>query len=208
MTKPTSISSSRALPLGRILQLRIALRYIEPPIWRRVLVRDDWLLGELHPVFVRVMGWAGYHLHAFRFGGGFRQDEYSTESMAMEAGPRVRDENSVRIGDVVHRKGQVFTYEYDFGDSWLHAVKVEKVLPSDPEAILPVCLAGARACPPEDCGSFPGYTRVLRVLAKAENKEDRSLRDWVGSYNPEAFDLAAVNRSLQSLPKTRGVAKN
>ena len=54
---------------GRILQLKIALRYIEPPIWRRVLVRDDWLLGDLHPVFVRVMGWAGYHLPA----GGLRQ---------------------------------------------------------------------------------------------------------------------------------------
>lgn len=175
------------------------MRYIEPPIWRRVQVRDDWLLGDLHPIFVRVMGWVGYHLHAFRFGGGFRQDEYSTESMAMEAGPQVRDENSVCVADIVHRKGQVFTYEYDFGDSWLHAVKVEKILPLDPKAVLPVCLAGERACPPEDCGSFPGYARVVRVLEKAENQEDRSLRAWVGSYDPEAFDLESVNRQLQSL---------
>jgi hypothetical protein len=32
---------------------------------------DNWVLGELHPVLVAAMGWGGYHLHAFRFGGGF-----------------------------------------------------------------------------------------------------------------------------------------
>jgi hypothetical protein len=74
---------------------------------------------------------------------------------------------------------------------------VEKILPYDPSLALPVCLAGARACPPEDCGSFAGYTDVLRVLHKAETPEDRQLREWVGSYDPEQFDLEAVNRRLQ-----------
>ena len=129
-------------PPRSIFQLRIALRYIKPPIWRRVLVRDNWLLGDLHPVLVRVMGWGGYHMHAFRFGAGFKQDQYSTREMVMECGPEMRDEDSVFLGQVIHRKGQVFTYEYDFGDSWLHEVKVEKVLPYDPTVILPVCLQG------------------------------------------------------------------
>jgi hypothetical protein len=90
----------------------------------------------------------------------------------------------------------VFTYEYDFGDGWLHAVKVEKILPYDPGVVLPTCLAGARACPPEDCGSFPGYADVLRVLAQAETPEDREFREWVGSYDPEFFDLEAINRRI------------
>jgi len=40
---------------------------------------------------------------------------------------------------------------YDFGDHWRHGVLVEKALPTTSEK-LPVCLAGRRACPPEDVG--------------------------------------------------------
>lgn len=191
-------------PPKAIYQLRIALRYIKPPIWRRVLVPDNWLLGDLHRVFVSVMGWAGYHMHAFRFGGGFKQQEYAARSTAMECGMGIRDEDSFFLNQVICRRGQVFSYEYDFGDSWLHEVKVEKILPYDPSVVLPVCVAGERACPPEDCGSFPGYTNVLRVLASAKSREDREFREWVGEYDPEDFDLAAVNRKLQPKKAARG----
>jgi hypothetical protein len=188
-------------PPESVFQLRIALRYIKPPIWRRVLVPDNWVLGDLHHLFVPVMGWAGYHMHQFSFGGGFRQERYSTHEMMMECGPEMHDEDSVTLRQVILRKGQVFTYEYDFGDSWLHEVKVEKILPHDPATVLPVCLDGARACPPEDCGSFPGYANVLRVLANAGTREDREFREWVGEYDPEHFNLEAVNRRIQ--PKAR-----
>lgn len=166
---------------------------------------DNWLLGDLHPVLVAVMGWGGYHLHCFRFGGGFNPIEYSTPQMVMEGGPRVQDEDQVLLSDLIRRQGQTFSYEYDFGDGWQHEIKVEKILPYDPGMALPVCLAGARACPPEDCGSFPGYTNVLRVLQKAETQEDRELREWVGRYDPEHFDLDAVNRRLN--PKTARKSK-
>lgn len=192
-------------PPQSILQLRIALRYIRPAIWRRVLVPDNWRLGDLHPVFVRVMGWGGYHMHGFRFGGGFKQDQYSTRQMATECGPDVRDEDAVLLSQVIRRKGQVFTYEYDFGDSWLHEVKVEKILPYDPGVVLPVCLAGERACPPEDCGGFSGYENIIRALAKAETEEDRQLLEWLGAYDPERFDLEGVNRQIQ--PKKKATAR-
>ena len=197
MAKAKAVRGIWVPPPQNTFQLRIALRYIRPAIWRRVLVPDDWLLGDLHPVFVRVMGWAGYHMHVFRFGGGFKQDQYSTRQTETECGPEMRDEDLVFLGQVIQRKGQVFTYEYDFGDSWLHEVKVEKILPYDPSVVLLVCLAGERACPPEDCGSFSGYENILRVLARTETEEDRQLLEWLGAYDPERFDLAAVNRQIQ-----------
>jgi len=150
---------------------------IKRPIWRRLLVPDDWLLGDLHPVWVAAMGWGGYHMHAFRFGGGFNPTEYSTHQMAIECGSRVQDENEVLLSALIRRPGQTFSYEYDFGDSWQHEVKVEKILPYDPSVALPVCLAGARACPPEDCGSYPGYANVLRVLQKPD--PHREGIDWI-----------------------------
>jgi hypothetical protein len=161
------------------------------------LVPDNWLLGELHPVLVCVMGWGGYHLHAFRFGGGFDPIEFSTPETVRECGGSIQDEDSVRLSQVMTRKGQTFSYEYDFGDSWQHEIKVEKIFPYDPGIVLPVCLAGERACPPEDCGSFPGYEDILRVLKKAENDDDHALLEWLGPYDPEHFDLEAVNSCLQ-----------
>jgi hypothetical protein len=192
-------------PPQYIYQLRVSLRYIKPPIWRRVLVPDDWLLGELHPVLVAVMGWYGYHMHAFRFGGGFKPIEYTTHQIVMESGPRVLDEDTVLLRHLIRRKGQTFTYEYDFGDGWLHEVKVEKLLPYDPSVALPVCLAGERACPPEDCGSFAGYANLLRALAKPATKEDRQLLECTGNYDPEKFDLEAVNRRLH--PRRTGKSR-
>jgi hypothetical protein len=183
-----------------VYQLKIALRYIAPPIWRRILVPDNLALGDLHHILYPAMGWAGYHLHSFSFGGGFAQTVYLDAGTARES--RGEDEYSVRLRDVIYRKGQAFSYEYDFGDSWLHQVKVEKILPYDPAMYLPICLGGERACPPEDCGSFPGYAEILKAIATPQGKrteDQKQLLEWAGPYDPEAFDLEAVNRRLPKL---------
>jgi hypothetical protein len=77
-------------------------------------------------------------------------------------------------------------------------VAVEKIVPYDPQAQYPVCLDGARACPPEDCGSFPGYMGILEALKAAKpTTEQKELLEWLpGGYDPERFDLDAVNRRL------------
>lgn len=161
---------------------------------------DNLALGDLHYILYPAMGWGGYHLHAFRFGGGFGETEYLDAETAMDSGGE--DEYSVTLRDVIQRKGQVFSYEYDFGDGWRHAVKVEKIIPYDPLMSLPLCLAGERACPPEDCGSFPGYADILEALKTPPSdrtEEQKELLQWAGPYDPEAFDLAAVNRRLPEL---------
>ncbi|WP_224250017.1 plasmid pRiA4b ORF-3 family protein [Hyalangium gracile] len=67
----------------------------------------------------------------------------------------LEDESKVRLKSLVH-PGQSFTYEYDFGDGWLHTSLVEKEMEPDPRFFYPLCIGGARACPPEDCGGPPG----------------------------------------------------
>lgn len=51
-------------------------------------------------------------------------------------------------------KGTKLRYVYDFGDDWTHQIEVEAVAPLVPRADYPRCLAGRRACPPEDCGGL------------------------------------------------------
>ena len=60
-------------------------------------------------------------------------------------------------------------YLYDFGDDWNHDVRLEKILPRKPDTNYPICLAGNRACPPEDCGGTWGYEDTLRILADPDH---------------------------------------
>jgi len=86
---------------------------------------------------------------------------------------------------------------YDHGDNWQHRVKVEEILPPDPELRSPICLAGHNACPPEDVGGDPGYIESLAALNNASREDHHQQLEWcVGSFDPDAFDLDAINERL------------
>jgi hypothetical protein len=58
----------------------------------------------------------------------------------------------------------------------------------------PRLVDGARACPPEDCGGFPGYHELVEVLADPTHVEYAERIEWLGGeWDPDAFDLAATN---------------
>ena len=78
---------------------------------------------------------------------------------------KFEDERLVKIAFLVNVGGRV-TYQYDFGDDWLHDIRVEKALAVDHRLTYPLCVGGTRACPPEDCGGPFGYEHLLEVLAK------------------------------------------
>ncbi|MBI3554008.1 MAG: plasmid pRiA4b ORF-3 family protein [Elusimicrobia bacterium] len=94
----------------------------------------------------------------------------------------------------------LWRYEYDFGDGWTHTILVEKTLPPDDPKKYPLCLEGARACPPEDCGGVPGYEETLEIIADPKHPEHEERLEWLGEpYDPEAFDLATLNKKLARL---------
>ena len=182
----------QAVDQPKILQLRITLRRIHPPIWRRILVPNDLPLGELHYVVNRVMGWDNSHMHAFSIG----RNQYAGTETVEACGPPIRHEDSITLAALIKRKGQEFEYKYDFGDCWEHEIKVENVLPWDPDLRVPVCLAGERACPPEDCGGVGGYDHVLYALRNPDEPKLAEFRQWIGEFDPEAFDLERTNSNL------------
>ena len=189
---------TRVPPAEKAIQFKVTLRYIRPPIWRRVVLPDNFTLGQLHAVIQVAMGWYDSHMHSFRIGGVYYTSQSASELEDMD----MENEDAVFLSRVVTRAKQKFIYEYDFGDSWEHEVVAEKLLPIDPQAKYPVCLAGARACPPEDCGSFPGYMDILEALkAPKKTEEQQELLGWVGGgYEPERFELEAVNQRLTAKP--------
>jgi len=52
-------------PTIQVYQIRIWLRQISPSIWRRLLVRSDSTIADLHHIIQITFGWAGDHLHRF-----------------------------------------------------------------------------------------------------------------------------------------------
>ncbi len=177
-----------------IYQLKITLRNIRPPIWRRVQVSSNITLARLHTLIQAVMGWTDSHLHCFEANGVFYSLPDSVENLDMQ------DSRRVCLAEVAPGEKAKIKYEYDFGDSWYHDIVVEKVLPPDPAFEHPVCLAGRRACPPEDIGGPWGFIRFLEVLADPDDPEYEEMYEWYGDdFNANAFDLHAINGGLQAM---------
>jgi hypothetical protein len=197
--------SNADVPAVERYQLKIVLTDLEPAIWRGVLVRADMTLGLLHAVIQVTMGWTNSHLHQFLVDGAY----YSEPAFGFDTFPRekpVGDENRTVLAEVAPDKGDVFSYEYDFGDSWSHRIRVEEILPADPSwTVVAECIGGARACPPEDCGGPWGYEELLETLKHPRRKSYKELIEWLGGpFDTEAFDIDTINKSLGKLkwPRT------
>jgi hypothetical protein len=180
-----------------IYQIKVTLDDSKPPIWRRILVRSDITLGKLHNVIQAVMmGWADYHLHQFVVGETY----YGMPDPDYEGFLEMRDESRVKLNQIVTGEKFKFHYEYDFGDSWLHNLLVEKILPPEPGQQYPVCIKGRRACPPEDVGGVWGYDTFLEAIQNPDHPEHEDYLEWVGGeFDPEAFDLDEANEALRAL---------
>jgi hypothetical protein len=96
-------------------------------------------------------------------------------------GDEDKDERKLSLAQVVAGGIDTFGYEYDLGDSWMHLLAVEKELPAEPESkAIARCLDGARACPPEDCGSAYGFAELPKVMKNPKHRQYRSMVDWLG----------------------------
>jgi Plasmid pRiA4b ORF-3-like protein len=174
-------------------QLRILLREVRPPVWRRVLVPGEMTLVELHEVVQTVMGWSNSHLHEFDVDGaryGVPDSDWGLDEVA--------DESRVKLFRVA-REGGRLRYAYDFGDGWQHDLTVEKVLARQPGTRYPRCIGGRRACPPEDVGGPWGYQDFLAAVADPGHDEHEQWVEWIGGgFDPAEFDLAAADKALDA----------
>ena len=181
-----------------VYQLKITLRDIRPPIWRRVQVRSDATLGHLHWVIQFAMGWTNSHLHSFSLQGveySMLMPDLGLDDLDM------RDEQPVKLSKVITGEKFKFFYTYDFGDSWEHEVLVEKVLKAETDSDYPTCIKAKRACPPEDCGGKWGYQEFLEAIKDPEHPEHESMLEWVGgSFDPEDAELDEINTLLKTIP--------
>lgn len=185
--------SNKNTTQSKIYRLRIEMTASDPLIWREIEV-PDCSFAELHFAVQAAMGWDNSHLHEFIIG----RDRYSIPHPFADFGEAAIDSTSVRLSDVIRRKGKKFRYAYDFGDDWQHAIQVQSIGKADPLVSYPRCLAGERNCPPEDCGGIWGYHELIEVLADPKHADYEERIEWCGAYNPEEFDLVRATEWMQA----------
>ena len=180
---------------GSIHTIKVSLRYMKPPIWRRLQVPSTTSLAELHDIIQAAMGWYDCHLHQFEVNGVHYAD---TNHMLADT----TDEARRTLAEM--QAGDRLAYWYDFGDDWWHDIIVESLDRADPALTYPRCVTGRRAAPPEDSGGPWGFVELMRALSDEKHPEHEMYLDWMEqigevAYDPERFDLDATNEALSQL---------
>jgi Plasmid pRiA4b ORF-3-like protein len=189
--------------------VHVWIREIHPMLWRRLLVRSDSTLADLHVVLQIVFDWTDFHLHRFRI----RKKDYAVPRLG---GLGCHDARKIKLADLHFRVDERFLYEYDFCDLWQHQVRIEKRLEVETGRSYPVCVGGQWAGPPEDCGGPQAFLdrrasapwRVRELLddllegVKARDTEAldyclEELQPWQEWLMLQRFDRRRVNRRLR-----------
>ena len=174
-------------PGAVVFQVKVTLVGITPAVWRRFLLPGNTKLEQVHECIQGAFGWQNCHLHEFGIAGKRYGDPDAADGdreIISERGTK----SKLKFFDL--QAGDKFFYVYDFGDDWRHEIEVEAILPPDPNGWYPSCIAGARACPPEDCGGVPGYLRLVRPLAVVGSAQPR--------FDADRFDLKEAQKGVDS----------
>jgi hypothetical protein len=180
----------------RVFTLRFSVVGTEPPVWRRLVVRESMWLSRLHDAIQVAFDWFDYQTHAFnlddlRFGNPLKRDTLSIE-----------DDRDVTLADLDLERRDRFTYGYHFGEGWQVEIKVEKVGAVEKGVPYPSCTAGERAGPPEDCGGLEAFHDMLACIKEPATELGQEWLEWLGpDYDPSACNLEKLNKSLRKLGK-------
>lgn len=185
-------------PYDYIIRLEARIVGIEPAITRTLELPRGLNFAQLHEVLQASFGWTDSHLHQFILGGlvvgapEVIEDSYD--------GPRVLEATEISLKDLIFphfaEPSLDITYQYDFGDDWNHNLALR---PSQSEEGIkyPRCIAGSRACPPEDVGGYGGYADFLEAWINPDHEDHKANRRWAGrKFDPERFDLEATNKAI------------
>ena len=177
------------------LQFKIQIKnIIEPPVWRKLVVPEQFTFLRMHKVIQAAFGWDDYHLFQFSPKGyashpliGIPDSEFAADTL---------EAKKIKLSEIFRMPKQKFTYIYDFGDDWVHQITLEKI--TDEKLLRAKCLAGKGACPPEDCGGPWGYAELKITLADPKHPEHAETKEWLGltkkqKWDAEAFDPDKTN---------------
>lgn len=179
-------------------QLKIAVTFSDPLIWRRVRVPGTMTLSRLHRTIQACMGWNDTDTHQFLVGKIFYQAGFGIEKLEKKS---KYDEAKFELHQLEEGMQFIFTYLYDGGgDGWELELTLEEVLLAGFEGQSPVLLAGERACPPENVGDIHEYQTLLTTSEQVGNGSRKTFNiPTVSEFDPEECDLESIKTRLSTI---------
>ena len=155
-----------------IIQLKITLDEVKPPVWRRILVQDNIDFYNFHLLIQKAMGWKNKHLFGFDLKEYYINCDYDWESDKntiyierdlnfvsflqeeqrkeyYEKYKEYKAKEKLMLSDFLNKEKQKIKYTYNYKYGWDHTIMVEKISQPEPSISYPVCIKGKRACPPD-----------------------------------------------------------
>ena len=188
---------------SQIVQLRIELVGLKPPIWRRVHVPADFTLRRLHDVIQATFNWLSWHLYEFDVSGRkYGEPEFDDRG---SGGDRLYSSKNIRLSKLIEWEVDQFAYVYDFGDDWVHLIIVEKILAPDSSVEYPVLINGELRAPPEDAGGPPGFFEFLQAMLDDSHPNHGNVIEWYGYelFDPDDMELETVEAQLSRIRAQR-----
>jgi hypothetical protein len=187
-------------PKAIIYQLKISIKGAKSPIWRRVLVKSTISFSVLHTIIQNIFNWENYHL--YQFDGNQSYTDANSIQEALDHDPNLKDAVQYNISQELRTEKDKISYTYDFGDDWEHVILLEKILEEDKSIDYPICTAGKRHRPLEDCGGIWVYNEIVQAIETEQYDELDYLLDEDGSFyykglNPSYFDKDEINKRLR-----------
>lgn len=185
--------------------VEVSLSTVYPLIWRRFLLRTTGTtFADLHRAIQDACGWWDYHLYRFDEATpgklvGLAQSPIDIGEAYDDTPPADKVPLASWVGKFAPRACQ---YVYDFGDDWVHDVVVRDIVESD-ERFFRRLIGGERSFPKEDCGSMPGFERILefrRTGVDPYGEDD--LGAWLGDWQPDV-DIESRRAKFDSERKPR-----
>ncbi|MDW7650374.1 MAG: plasmid pRiA4b ORF-3 family protein [Bacillota bacterium] len=184
------------------VDLLIKLNLDSNTAWRRIVTPVDITFNQLHEILQVTFDWKSSHLYNFRISDESGQCVLEVVSEYEDMDESFADcelllDYDVSLRDYIGEQHKI-VYLYDYGDSWEHEVKKQRVI-SGHDKNYPVCIMGEGNTPPEDVGGVHGYEDFLQIMADPEHEEYESTLIWARSQWHRDFDIKTVNRRLRNV---------
>jgi len=184
-------------------EFEVTLVDTDPLISRRFLLDATGTFGDLHLAIRDSFEWNGDHLWDFRTAARSRRTErllasVPDDDMGMwDSGDRP-DAWRVPLTTHFKRVGTACRYVYDYGDDWVHHVKLRQRVPSR-ERFERRLVAGSLAAPIEDCGGIGGHYRMAEFVETGTDPwgdDSGETAEWIGDWKPDQFDLPSAKSAF------------
>lgn len=176
----------------KVYQVSITLEGIEPPVFRRLQIRDC-SLAKLHEILQVSMGWQDRQLHYFDIEGTeYTADRKAAAEFAWESAQKLT------LSQLWKKGISEFSYVYNMSHNWVHAIVIEGPETREPGIYYPCCIEAERTCPSEICNGPKQYEQWLQAWGNSSHPQHQLICQRLGAaFDPEIHSLDPINDKLR-----------